>query len=308
MTTDPSNLSGGDAGAQRPDRASSEPIPLVPDSPVTPGSGWAAEAGRGDRVVPIARPAHAQPARGTARDGESRSSVASGPSLAVPPILELEDVTCPNCSVPLSADAVVCIACGYDLHANVVRTPEIGVAEVALAEEAKPKIVEFVPAGRGGVQPVAIAGAFVGMLAAVAAGISAGRLGGSLFVVASVLLVIYTVLVQTATGIAAVAGAAMLAKERFSRIDLVAARMLLAVAAFTLIISVPVPVEYRWLWGGLKWLGAATVYVVLIMILFKKDRIKAGGIVVMHAALWLLLAVGMQLAAWASAAAAVTPK
>lgn len=258
--------------------------------------------GRDAGSVPVARPA----------GGGSRSGAAADSDRLT---LELAEATCPKCFSRLSDDAVVCVKCGYDLRANVVREPVVGVDEVPIrsgaasdddvaagASVTKP---DFVPPARGGLRSMLWIGGVLTIGAAALGGYNAYALGGTTLLLAKVLLIAYSAVVGTATGVIAILVASMLYRQRYSRTELVAARMLVITAAFLLISNVEIgglPAWIKWLVPAVIFGTAAVVYWLLVMVLFKKDRQPAAAVMVVHAGLWLLLALGMLLAAWVNSA------
>jgi hypothetical protein len=267
------------------------PTPSRPDQPDNPGPEGGAQTG----PLPIARPA-----------GGSEKKVGDES------ILELADPSCPRCHATLGADDVVCVKCGYDLKANVIRTPEVGVDVVAdeADEPEKSKRPEFVPEPRSGATgiPVLLAvGAILAVCAMVAAGIHAGEKAGWTLVMARVLMVLYTAVVYSVTGVVAVLVASILFAHRFSRTDHAAARMFVVTSAFLLIANLGIPWLPEWIGKGLLAGCAALVYWLLVMFLFKKDRQPAAAVMVVHAALCFLLWLGMVLSGWVSAEIAALP-
>lgn len=249
--------------------------------------------------VPVARPAAGVPSH-------------SGGNLHTRPTLELASQTCPKCGTLLADDAVVCVRCGYDLRANVVREPEVGVDEIpAGASEsgggsaASDTREEFVPPSRMGHMPLVWIGLALTIGAAALAGYNVSGVAGTGLVIAKILQVMYTAVVGTATGVAAIFIATLLYRQRFTRIELAAARMFVLTGAFLLLSNI----RFTGLPGWISWFvpfaifaAAAVVYWLLVMVLFKKDRQPAAAVMVFHAGLWLLLVVGMLLAAWVSSA------
>jgi ribosomal protein S27AE len=239
----------------------------------------------------------AQPAR-----PEPRPPLARPAAQGAAPI-ELVDDTCPKCGATLAHDAVLCVNCGYDLKANVVREPGVGVVEVDPAGEkrrAAPRAGEFVVPGRGGPQVLATAGVFLTLGALVFSGVNA-QAGGAWVTAGTVALTLYNIALHTCTGVAAVAVAARLAEQAFGRFELAAARMFLAVALFHLVVSLRIPI-HEGVAVVLKWAVAMGVYYLAVWLLFKKDRAGAAVIALSHFVLWVLLQLGAELSAWVAAA------
>jgi len=215
----------------------------------------------------------------------------------------LADEDCPRCHAPLAHEAVMCVKCGYDLKANIIREPEVGiVAPVAPVKEAV-----FVTPGRGSPQVLATCGVFLTVGAMVAAGLAA-RQYGAWVVIGSVALVLYSIALHTGTGVVAVIGAARLSEERFTRLELAAARMFVAVALFYSVASLNLPLGLVFLSQLVKWTLAMGVYFGAVWFFFKKDRFGAALIALAHFAMFMLLQLGAGLAGWVAAgqSAAVT--
>jgi hypothetical protein len=192
----------------------------------------------------------------------------------------------------------MCVNCGYDLKENLVHEPEVGEAVAAPAEKDSAK--DFVLPGRGSAQVLATCGVFLTLAALIAAGI-AGRQWGAMVIIGSVALVLYNIAVHTCTGVVAVIVAARLSEERFSRFEIVAARMFVAVSLFYAASSVRLPISPEFLARGLPWVAALAVYFLLILFLFKKDRFGASLIALAHFMMWVILQLGTHLAAWVAA-------
>ncbi|MBX3403529.1 MAG: zinc ribbon domain-containing protein [Phycisphaeraceae bacterium] len=220
-----------------------------------------------------------------------------------PAPIELVDDTCPKCGATLAHDAVLCIKCGYDLKANVVREPGVGVVEVdpnAEKPKAAPRGGEFVVPGRGGPQVLATAGVFLALGALIFSGVNT-EAAGVWVTVGTIALMLYNIALHTCTGVAAVAVAAKLSEQAFGRFELAAARMFLAVALFHLVVSLRIPV-HAGVAMAIKWGVAMGVYYLAVMLLFKKDRAGAALIALAHFVLWVLLQLGAELSAWVAAA------
>ncbi|MGE3109804.1 MAG: hypothetical protein AB7G11_09500 [Phycisphaerales bacterium] len=249
------------------------------------------------------------------------------------PILEIEEDLCPKCQAVLGPGEVVCMRCGYDLRTNQAHEPRVGVEHVkadAVDAAATPggagsrakrwwgsavervstapasgkKLEEFSQAGRGGVKTLMIFAAGLVIAAMVISGIEThAQTGRALATVGRVMLTLYSTLLATGLGLAAVAVVARVSDMRLGRPDLATARMLVAFAAFEVISSItfsgPVLLVKLLMWGA----GIAA-YWVLVMVLFKKPRHVAGYVLATHFVLYLLLLGGMQLAGWVSQAEA----
>lgn len=251
--------------------------------------------------IPVARPAAA------AGSPPEQSAQAGGGSL-----YELETTKCPRCGSVLGAQDVVCVKCGYDLQANVVREPEISTAytEPEAPESAPLSKPEFVLPGRGDAKTAAIAGLLLLVGAMIAAGFRAAQIGASGYVALMIALTLYQALVQTATGVVAVCIAAYLLSYRMSRFEVVAGRMLAVTAVFLLVANLPVTAKMeagfvKTLAGAAVFLLAGGAYWVTFMFLFRKGRQPAALVMIVHAALWLLLNLGLWLSALAAAERAI---
>jgi len=245
----------------QPEPAPDKTIPLEPEAPRPKTA-----------PVPVARPAAARPS-----------------------ILELVDDKCPNCGAKLEPEAVVCMACGYDLKANRMLKPEMGVDVVAPPPE-KPEFVK--PGGKPMIIAVIAGCVAIGAMAAAAANAPKPGFGVGLAVV---LLVLYRTVLHTGTGLAGLWCATKFVNERFTRVDLAAARMCLAVAIFWLVVSLHIPID-RTLENLIKWPAAAVIYWVAIFALFRRSRQESLIIALFHFGAAMFVELGVQLAAWLDAA------
>ncbi len=228
---------------------------------------------------------------------------ADGGTSGSEPIFEIAEDRCPKCSEPMPSDAVVCMKCGYDQRANKVREVETGVVEVPEAPEgAKPAKTDFVVPGRLSPKTLGIVGAVLTVAAMVAAGIYAPA--PSFGVVAAwVLLTLYTIGINSATGVAAVAVAARLNSQPFGRLDVALARMFAAFALFQAISRTrPVLLGSPLLTTGVSFVVGALLYFGAVMLLFRKDRRTTSVIALAHFILWILLELGPVLGNWVSTA------
>src|SRR4051812_10848329 len=66
--------------------------------------------------------------------------------IARPSVLRMTDDKCPNCGASMDANAVVCMACGYDLKANEILRPQTGVEYIEPAPST-PDRPEFIKPG-----------------------------------------------------------------------------------------------------------------------------------------------------------------
>jgi hypothetical protein len=161
-------------------------------------------------------------------------------------------------------------------------------------EHAKP----FVTPGLGGANVWGIVGGFLLVGAVVTASINAAA-GG--FPVA--LLTLYSGVLHTATGLAAVYLTARLAPKPMGSIELAAARIFAAVAAFLLVFSLNIRLVGQTKWEEL--LLAVAVYVGAVKLLFRLDRESLMRLTLAHFLLWAIIEIGMHLSAWAHRASAV---
>ncbi len=252
--------------AAPPDGGTSEDRGVIPLEP------------KAEDAIPTARPATRAPTGPTSERGS---------------ILHLASDACPNCAQPMEDAAVVCMSCGYDLKANRVIAPTTGMVEVEPTRpgDARP---EFVRPG-GTPKVVGALGGIVLATAGVSAGFAAPTGSGWVVTGAMVVLAVYSGILHTATGVAAVWCASKYVGERFTRIDLVAARMLLAFATFVLVLNLPVHLPYEWLDKGVKLLAAVGVYFLMLMALFRRDRRVSLVLLGMHAGIWVFVQIGVLL-------------
>lgn len=193
---------------------------------------------------------------------------------------------------------VVCLKCGYDLRANVVREVETGVAEEPETDpggEGGGAKAVFVQPGRLTVKSLLITGAVLTVGAAVAAGVFAPAGSGAWLVLGLVLLCLYQIVVHSVTGVGAVAVAARMRGARFGSIELALGRVFVAFSLFQLISRLRLPLGWSVANVGLPWVLACGAYFGALMILFRKDRATTALIALAHFILWILLNAGMEL-------------
>lgn len=144
----------------------------------------------------------------------------------------------------------------------------------------------------------AVGGSVLLVAAMVASGINVAPAGAAKDVtsgqrVLSVLLTLYTTLLHTGTGVAAVFVAAHLQRKRLGRVEVAAARMLAAVAAFVLLFNLNMTLTT----GKFEeTVAGALVYLAIVALtfrLFTRDAIMF--VVGAHFLLWLIVSVGMEL-------------
>lgn len=214
-----------------------------------------------------------------------------------PSLLRLTEDRCPNCRMALEPEAVVCFSCGYDLRTGNVVRPKVGVVEVEPEGGKAEAVPEFVTAGRGSARVVAAVG--VGVL--VAAVVTAGAIQPAKTfwtVVGAGVLLVQQCLLHTGTGLVGVWVAAKVVGERFERhVDLAAARMFLAFAAFMLVrVLRPFP-DSPALSQFVMLIPAAGVYWLTLLAVFRKSRQQTTVLAVSHLAVWVFVEFGVQLQA-----------
>lgn len=211
---------------------------------------------------------------------------------------------CPNCGRPMAHDAVVCMACGYDLKANRVVKPETGVELIEPPAPAKPDEPEFVKPG-GTPRVLGIVGGVLAIAAVVAAVANADprtTTGGK---VSLGLYTLYETLLHTGTGAVALWIVARLLRQAFNRVDLAVARMLVVVAAFHLVVNLRLPLGNETASRLLAWPLATGVYYLVLFGLFRRDRKETGMVLLAHLAVWGFVEIGIQIAVWLKATAGV---
>jgi hypothetical protein len=217
---------------------------------------------------------------------------------------------CPKCGTPMGPADVLCVSCGHDLRANTTRDTERG--EV-LEEPAKLQ-PEFVTPGLAGAQTLLVVGAVLTVATLVAAIYNTPKSAGINAAVAAAVLVVLNTLIHTATGLLAVTATAWLTEHRFGRVDLAAARVYVAFAAFLLVTHIALPMHPS-LSLATRWLAGMLTYWLVVMVLFRKGPQPAAMLGLIHLGLYILLmgAVALQgtlnaaLAAAPAAAPAATP-
>lgn len=113
------------------------------------------------------------------------------------------------------------------------------------------------------------------------------------------LLTIYNALLHTATGVGAIVVAATLARKQIGPLDLGAARMFAAVAAFLLVFNLNIQLV-----GTAKWeetILASLAYLGVLGLTFRQTREVHATLVISHFFLWLIIQLGSQLAVWSAA-------
>ncbi len=274
-----------------------EPKPASDQPPPTPPPG---------ETIPVARPSD------SGRTAASGGSDEFGPR----PIFEIEEDRCPKCGIVMPSAAVVCVKCGYDQRANVVREVSTGVVEVpasapaAGAAPASPATggkPDFVQPGRLSPRTLAIAGGVLTAAAVVCSCIFAPASHRAFMPMVGLgLWTLYLIAVNTATGVGAVAIAAKFNSQPLGRLDLTLARMFAAFSLYQAIANVRPSLGYSLFTNGVPFVAGAAAYFVGVMLLFKKDRQTATLIAAAHFLLWLLLQLGPVLAGWIAVAPRVS--
>lgn len=184
-----------------------------------------------------------------------------------------------------------------DDEADLTSDPEV---ERALKGDARPASKDSSPAapvaeaapplvtpGRLAAKHLAIGGGVVSVAAVIIGAWGAGErwLGGGV-------MAAYLIVLHTCTGVLALGATAHLHARRLGPLDLAAARMLVAVAAFILVVMLPIPGPPA-LARPLAALGAVAVYLLLMGALFRPGAQRYRAMVALHAVcaalVWLLL-------------------
>ena len=218
---------------------------------------------------------------------------ADAPKPTSPSLLTSKEDACPNCNAPLAADAVVCMKCGYDQKQGRVVKPEVGVVEV----EDKKAVPEYVTIGRGSPRPLAIAGGVLLVAAMITAAVYSPV--KSVPVIAAIIgLIFFQAALYTGSGVVAVWAAARLAGQRFTHIDLVAARMFVAVALFQLVSHFVLIPDYRTLSQIVMFVLAAGTYWLTIFFFFRKDHRETSVLLAFHVAAGAFVHFGVMISAF----------
>lgn len=213
-------------------------------------------------------------------------------------LLRDEATNCPNCGAPLARGEVLCMKCGYDLEANVVRKPKVSEEERVEESPEEPEL--FVEPGRGSPKLLTIAGGVITMAAMVLAGVNTTAKGAA--IIAAVVLPGYEVLLHTASGVLALFIVSKVVEQRFGNPELAAARMMVAFALFQLFMAMHIPVQV--VGGVLKSILGLGAYWVAVWWLFRKTPAVTLLIMAAHIALWAFVWIGKVLYEAATPAAA----
>lgn len=195
---------------------------------------------------------------------------------------------------------------GFDKDADFDKDPEVDRVILGKPVDAAPPAPvpeskeEFVTPGLGGPKVWAIVGGVLLLLSLIASGMQPAGSGQLRLV--RVMLTLYGTLLHTGTGVVALFVAATLLRKRLGKFELAAARMLTAVGAFSLLMSMQLTLfGVDWLDRLVMLVVAAGVYIVLIATLFNVwQKHPLGYIVGSHFFLWLIVAVGMLMSQWES--------
>lgn len=219
-----------------------------------------------------------------------------------PSVLKSAADVCPNCGAKLDPDAIVCMSCGFDMKSNQVLRPEMGV-DLIEPPAIKPPFV------KPGIKPAMLV--IGGTIALAAAMIAAGVNGtprasmGSSAVFA--LLVLYKAILHTGTGLAGLWAAAKFVDHRLNHVDLAAARMFAAVAAFMLVWSLRIPIEMTFLEHTLRFIAAVACYWMVLFALFRRSRQETTMIVLFHFGAVMFVELGFQIAVWLETSVSAKP-
>lgn len=110
-------------------------------------------------------------------------------------------------------------------------------------------------------------------------------------------LVVYTALVHSVTGVAALAIAALVLGLKLGPLDLALARMLVCVSAFLLCSNLNIRLIGDGRWEELT--SAALAYTACMWFLFRFDQRRLATVAILHFFLWIVFQIGMQLSVWA---------
>lgn len=160
---------------------------------------------------------------------------------------------------------------------------------------------EFAAPGRGRADLVATVGGCVLVLAMIAAGAFAPEQSGAGVIAARVSFTALQAGIHTLTGVLAVVIAAWATGHTLGRLELVAARVFAALSLFLLARLIPIPVPYVGV--ALAWAGGMLLYWLAVALLFKKDFRTAGGVGVLHLAMFVCLELLFVFQGWLRAVA-----
>lgn len=194
---------------------------------------------------------------------------------------------------------------GFEEDADFERDPELeravtgkAAASTVFPDEAA-ELPDFVRPGAGGPKVWAIVGGVLLLAAMIATAVTTQAK------VLGPVLTLYNTLLHTGTGVVAVFLAGHLTEHRVGRVELAAARMFAAVAAFSLIFHLRIL-----LIGNTKieeTILGVVAYLVIVVGTFRIWRERLFFVVGSHFILWMLVQVGMALSAAVARANAVPP-
>lgn len=233
-------------------------------------------------------PAMARPAGEPAQQSPGSSPEADGPR----PVFELAEDRCIKCGEKMPHYATICLKCGYDMHSNQVRTTEVGESVAPVPSEPAPVSADFVQPGRLRTKALVVIGGVLSLGAAVGAATLVGQ-GMSFWPRAGlVLLALYQIVINTGTGVGALAVAAWLHKQPLGKLELAAGRMFVAFAAFQCASQMQFRLGWSWVGPALALVVGLAVYFGVLLILFRKDRRTTALVAVTHLLIWIALYLG----------------
>jgi hypothetical protein len=201
---------------------------------------------------------------------------------------------------------------GFEEDADFTKDPELD--RVVLGEPSRPAVITAAPAALKDefVKPAwpwedkfwAAVGALLLIAAMIASGINVLHAAEKAVTapqrILNVLLTLYNTLLHTGTGLAAVFATAMLLGQRVGRIETAAARMFAAVAAFEFLYNLKFTITTGKTEEAVLAAAAYLAVVATSFRLFKRDPFLY--LIGLHFAIWLVVQVGMLLAAAARVA------
>lgn len=194
---------------------------------------------------------------------------------------------------------------GFEEDADFTHDPEVERAvagprpPAAEAVRVAPQLPEFVKGGLGDARIWGIVGGVLVASALIATAITTPSRS-----VAATLLALYSMALHAGTGVVAVYIGAMLSERRVSRVELAAARMLTAVAAFSLVFHLNIRPFGDSLNTGKteETLLGAAAYLAVVAGTFRLGRRPLLYVVGAHFGLWLIVRLGQELASYVGSA------
>lgn len=204
------------------------------------------------------------------------------------------DDQCPNCGRAMpSPGAVVCMHCGFDQVKNKIVRTKVGTVEVS----DDPKLIapdEFVRPGRLGWQAPLV----IGAAATIAASVLSGMHAQHRPVWEGIATLLFAP-VFAGIGVAATLVTAVLMEQRFGRLELAVARMMLAVGLVELSWHIGQSLELNnWLQFLIGAGVGAGLYYLVVWWFFSLDRTVAALLSGLHLSLCAVFMGLMQLNAW----------